>query len=568
MIVDGRKLENGAHLAADVAVVGAGPAGIVVALELADSGRRVILLESGAAEPDPITQRLGDTVGDDPRHAPMGHATQRAIGGASNLWGGRCVPFDPVDFEPRELVRGSEWPIGYEDVAPYFQRACDWCVCGQAQFDAREIPGLAGRSIVPGFRDGAVVASSLERWSLPTRFGDVYRRRLEESQDLTLVTGLTCTEISCVDEGHAVDHLEARTLDGRLATIQAREYVVACGGLESARLLFASNRVHPEGLGNHSGHLGRWYMAHVTSRIAKVRFSTPPSETIYGHERDQDGVYVRRRFSFSRKAQAEHDLPNAVLWLVNPKLSDATHDSGELSFVYLMLISPLGHRFIAEAIRRDHIESDGPVRIWPHLRNILKRPVSTLRFAVGFGFSRFLRRGRKAPGFFVPTASNSYPLQYHGEHLPNVNSYARPTGVTDEMGMPRLETNLEFGDEDVTGVLRAHEVLDRNLREQGLGHLEYASGDLAAAVRKDLTGGLHQAGTTRMSSRPEDGVVDEHLAVHGVGNLSIASSSVFVTSGQANSTFMVIVLAARLADHLDQKLQARTGTRVGVSAGP
>lgn len=556
MILDGQRLEDNALLRGDVAVVGAGPAGIVVALSLADAGHRVLLIESGATRYDPATQQLSDVDGNDPHHAPMQIATRRAIGGTSNLWGGRCVPFDPVDFEPRELVDGSQWPLGYEDIAPFFQRACDWCVCGDARFEARDIPGLAERAIVPGFSDGDVSASSLERWSLPTRFGREYGPRLERSPNVTLVTGLTCTEIACSESGDEVDHLVARTLDGRYATVRADQYVVACGGVESTRLLFASNRLHPDGLGNHSGHLGRWYMAHVTARIADVRFTTPPSETIYGHERDQAGVYVRRRFAFSPDTQRADALPNAVLWLVNPKLADATHGSGVLSLVYLLLISPLGHRFVAEAIRKDHIEAKEPVPVWPHIRNVLRSPLSTLRFALAFGYGRFLRRGRKIPGFFVPTASNAYPLQYHGEHLPSYDSYVKPSGQVDAMGMPRLETHLEFSDEDVAGTLRAHHRLDRALREQGRGRLEFTHDDSEAAIREGLKGGFHQAGTTRMSELPDDGVVDDQLAVHGFDDLFIASSSVFVTSSQANSTFMIVAFAVRLADHLHRKLLA------------
>ena len=57
-----------------------------------------------------------------------------------------------------------------------------------------------------------------------------------------------------------------------------------------------------------------------------------------------------------------------------------------------------------------------------------------------------------------------------------------------------------------------------------------------------------------MSERPEDGVVDPNLAVHGVPNLHVASSSAFVTSSHANSTFMILVLALRLAEHLSREL--------------
>jgi len=78
-------------------------------------------------------------------------------------------------------------------------------------------------------------------------------------------------------------------------------------------------------------------------------------------------------------------------------------------------------------------------------------------------------------------------------------------------------------------------------------------------LRGQLLDGYHQAGTTRMSDRPEDGVLNPQLAVHGFEDLFVASSSAFVTSGQANSTFMILVLALRLADHLDRGLRRDRG---------
>jgi hypothetical protein len=109
----------------------------------------------------------------------------------------------------------------------------------------------------------------------------------------------------------------------------------------------------PEGeqLGNRSAHLGRWYMAHVEGSISNVRFSTPPRQTVYGYERDTDGVYVRRRFSFPEEYQRKHRLPNVVSWLGNPEIPDAGHGSGPLSFVYLALTSALGPRFAPEVQR-------------------------------------------------------------------------------------------------------------------------------------------------------------------------------------------------------------------------
>src|SRR3954447_24117357 len=84
----------------DVCVIGAGPVGISLALELAEHGRSVLLLESGGTRASADAQRLSDAeIANGKVHVPMDIAVQRSLGGASNLWGGRCVSFEPIDFE-------------------------------------------------------------------------------------------------------------------------------------------------------------------------------------------------------------------------------------------------------------------------------------------------------------------------------------------------------------------------------------------------------------------------------------------------------------------------------------
>jgi choline dehydrogenase-like flavoprotein len=568
--INATRLPTGAELEAEVAIVGAGPAGITLALELADAGHRVLLIESGGDSYDAGAQRLGETVNEDAVHVPMSLATRRQIGGASNLWAGRCVPFDPIDFERRAIVGNAHWPVSYAELQRWFARACDWCMCGAPIFDAQEIPTVAVKALIPGWPGGDVHATALERWSMPTNFGRAYRARLRSSPFVTVLSNLTCTEIVCAADGRSVAHLAAQTLAGTRVQIHAKRYVLACGGIESTRLLFASNRHHREGIGNHSGHLGRWYMAHLGVSIAQVHFNTPPELTIYGFERDPAGIYVRRRFTFAPTYLAEHDLPNVAMWLENPEISDPAHGNAVLSFIYLALASPLGRYFIAEGIRRRKIDTRDPVSSWQHLRNVARNIPRAAWFALTFGYERFLKRGYKVPGVFVPSASNAYRLYYHGEHLPHYDSYVTPSGERDALGVPRIHTHLLFDEEDVHAAVRAHEHFDRYLRAHELGYLEYLYDDRAAGVREQLLDGYHQAGTTRMSADAKDGVLDPQLTVHGFSDLFVASSSAFVTSSQANSTFMIVVFALRLADHLRQTLRhpvAPPATRANGAVG-
>jgi choline dehydrogenase-like flavoprotein len=437
-------------------------------------------------------------------------------------------------------------------------------------FTALELARLADRSMIAGFPDGDVLTSSLERWSLPTRFGRLYRNRLERTRRLDLITGLTCTHIACDPESGEVDHLVLRSLSGRQAIARGRFYVLATGGLEATRLLMASADVHTDGIGNGSGHLGRWYMAHVEARVARVHLTTAPESTVHAHERDGDGVYVRRRFTFSPELQRREGLPNAAIWFVNPPMGDPAHGSGILSGVYLSLISPLGRFMLTDAIRRAGTRTAGRVRKRDHLRNIIRDLGPAARFALSFGYRRFLKPGRKAPGFFVRSAANVYPLDYHGEHIPNPDSRVVLTSELDSLGVPRIRTEMRFSEDDVANVERAMRELDAALRDAGVGYLEFLFDDVAAGVRECLVGasGFHQTGTTRMAASAEDGVVDANLAVFGTQNLFVASTSTFPTSSQANPTLTGVAFAVRLAEHLDQELatdHAQSGRALAAS---
>jgi choline dehydrogenase-like flavoprotein len=559
MIISGNTIPHGESLRAGLVVIGAGPAGIVSALEAAARGVDVILIETGNRKQSPEYQNLSVADRQHPDvHAPVELAISRQLGGTSSIWGGRCVPYDRVDFVERDIAPDSAWPVTYEDVEPYFERACEWMLCGRPIFDVHELDHLP-RDMVAGLEDGAVSTSSLERWSLPTDFGKVYFDDLRDAVGLRVVTDSTCVRINVDDDGARATDIECRTLTGRSFTVIADDVIVAAGGLESTRLLLSSPGREGNSIGDHSGQLGRWYMAHLEGVIADLVLSGPPEDTIYRYERDIDGSYVRRRFAFAESYLIEHGLPNISGWIANPELADASHRNAQLSLTYLALISPLGFLFAPTAQRLSLTGCNIPgtpygmakrSSVWAHVRNVLRHPIDTLRFFADFGLRRVFASGRRPPGFFVGNPSNRYPFQYHAEHLPHYDSRVKLAEGVDELGMPKLDIDIRFTDEDIDGVLAAHRHWDKHLRASGLGRLEYQADDLAAAVRARTGGGFHQVGTTRMSDDPQRGVVDENLAVHGVPNVHVVSSSVFVTSGQANSTFMIVVFALRVIERL------------------
>ena len=116
-IVDARELDLPARLDTDICIVGAGAAGLTLAADLLASGRDICLVESGGFTPDEGTQSLYDleSIGYPVRPNFMSRA--RYFGGSCNLWAGRNMALNLLDFERRDWVPYSGWPIPYEEVA-------------------------------------------------------------------------------------------------------------------------------------------------------------------------------------------------------------------------------------------------------------------------------------------------------------------------------------------------------------------------------------------------------------------------------------------------------------------
>ena len=545
-----------------LAVIGAGPAGVTLTLEAARLGIDVILIESGGLEEDPLLQEVVEAAALDPmRHAPLRMTHLRQVGGTSNIWGGRSLPFDPVDFVTRSIAGDVRWPVSLEEISAFFPAACRWLDCGRDVFNAHDVPTMPA-TMFPGVDDDGVTSSSLERWSLPLSFKTAHLDDLTSNPRVRLITGLTCTEIETAPESSKAVALRCANLVGGTARIEADAFVVAAGGIESTRLLLSSTGPHGGVLGDESGHLGHWYLAHTQGVAADIHFTAPPGSAI-DFVKDVDGSYVRRRLSFTEEFQRQHDLPNIVAWIDNPEVADAAHESGELSAVYLALRSPAGPMIAPDAQRLSitgtfipgtpygGAEASSPAQ---HLRNIARHPIRTARFMAGFGSMRLLTRGRKAPGFMVHNDHEVYPFEYHGEQRPNSDSRIWLTEQRDALGMRRVGIDLRFTDDDVEGVVRAHEHWDNYLQANRIGRLVYVDDDPRTAVRRRLGGGFHQVGSTRMSASAADGVVNADLKVHSTDNVFVASSSTFVTSSHANPTLMIAAFAVRLAEHLATKV--------------
>lgn len=541
MLIHG--LDTLADGSAPVVVVGSGPVGLALATALAARGIDCVVLESGTRAAGPLAQTLGDADLADPAvHDDMAIAVARRLGGTSNLWGGRCLPLDPVDFADRPWV-DARWPITHAEMMRWIPAAAAATRSGEPVYDA---PPL-----LPGDGDTTFSPDTLERWVNTQSSAAVFAREIASDPRLRVHLDATVVGIRFAASG-LVEALDvAHTGSGERIRMPVRHVVLAAGGVETARLLLSCLRDAPARFGGEGGALGRHYMGHVVGEIADIVFDDPATAAAFDFRVDDHGSFVRRRFVPAAAAQRAHALLNTAFWPIVPPVADPRHRSAILSLVYLALRDRrLGERIVAEAIRRRHIP-DAPGPVWPHLANLVRGGPAAAAFAATFLRRRHARRHR-LPGFFVRNPAGRYGLAYHGEHLPSAASRVRLTAAADRLGLPRLAIDLRFASADAEPLVRTHALLDRWLRDRGVGRLHYrmAEPERVAAVLAQAAHGTHQIGLARMATSRRDGVVTPDGATHDAANLHVAGSAVFPTSGQANPTLTAVALALRLADRL------------------
>lgn len=546
VILSSTQISPSSPLRCDVCIIGAGPVGISMALALAKAGLAVILAEAGDRKPDAAIQdAYAGRVVDEALHSPLTDYRERRLGGSGTVWGGRCIPLDPIDYEARDWIPHSGWPIGPEALEPFYAAATDLCEAGENTWRAADTLGPDAKPMIAGFTGKDWSTDRLERSSCPTDFAQRYAERLNASPDIRLLLRAPVTSINLDADGRRVADISLRDAAGTPFSITAREVVVATGGLESARLLLASRAVHPHGIGNHHDVLGRYYQAHLAGTIGTVIFDKGKTRIWHGYDRDAQGVYVRRRLSLNEAAQREHRLGNVIARLHHPRIADPAHGTAVLSALYL------GQGLVPRLYRKRLAGEDmGGVGSWlRHVGNVARNPLACAGFAATMLVGRKFAT-RKFPSVIVTPRTGRYSIDFHAEQVPNPASRVYLDTRLDALDMPRLVADWRYLPQDVATLQGALALLARDLAASGLGRFEY---DPAMVETEMIRYGAypgHHIGTVRMGTDPARSMVDADCRVHGVGGLSIAGTAVFPTSSQANPTLTAIALGLRLADHL------------------
>jgi len=549
MICIGESLPDRGTTHANVAIVGAGAVGVALAVRLSGRVGRIVLIEAGGTQfkpADNLSYFKAEQV-DDPRHPPTELYRRRMLGGTTSVWGGRCIPFDPEDFLPAHDRAG--WPINFAELDAHIPDALDFLDAGTPEFSAAvALPNLP----VPLDRPlSDLVLDRIERYSKPTNVWRKWGENLARSRDVMIIHGAACTGVLTNAEGTQVAALELRMASNRQHKVVAATIVLACGGLETPRLLLASRRSRSCGLGNEHDLVGRFYMTHLVSNAnnaGALRFASAKTARAFDFNTTLDGVYGRRMILLSPTARRREGIPNIAFRPTRPPMDDASHRDPVLSAMFLLrslLIPPEYARSLAAKLG-----GALPSGAWrDHSCNII------FDIPALFGFSiHWLRRRvlatRKLPSVFLYRKDGNYPLEFNAEHMPNADSRVLLGSEADPLGMPRLVVQWKFRYSELDSVCRAYRVLASAVAKSGLGEVQLGT-DLPDSVRRALVPqGGHHLGTVRMGADAHTGVVDTNGEVWGTHGLFVAGTAIFPTSGFANPTLTAVALAFRLAEHL------------------
>jgi choline dehydrogenase-like flavoprotein len=513
MITDTRHASRGGIDEADVCVIGGGAAGISLARELDGSRASVVLLEGGGLVPEEGDRGIYEVL-PGPRAALVVDPLRPwYLGGATNHWSGNCRPLDSLDFEQRDWVPHSGWPIDREELVPYYERAQRLAALGDfAWYDldaCRSHLGHPPLDVDPGLLTPKVVQQC------PTlSFAELHRRHLEESSNVGVLLRARARSLELNGQADRVEAVEFVEGDGTPRRVRAKVVVLAAGGVENARLLLCSREPKRTVEASHDA-VGRFFMEHWHLDIPLGGWGDGIDLTCHDELQTVDGTGVWTHLALSDELMRSLHIPGLSMWFhrlprTTPSLVAA-------------------RRIVASALGRARPE---PLT---DLQLLFSDPGEVVASAA----RRITRRPRDN--------GEGYLLRVQFEQAPNPENRIRLSATRDRLGQPRAEVVLASDHNDPRRQTRALRTAVDSIGLDGR-RIERQTRLLMGAGR--FGGFWHHMGTTRMSDHPDRGVVDADCRVHGVSNLFVAGSSVFPTGGTAAPTLTIVALAARLADHI------------------
>ncbi len=508
----------------DIIIIGSGAGGGTLALKLAPSGKRILILERGdylprekqnweATEVFVKNRYVSKDTWYDQHQRPFQPGSHYFVGGATKMYGAALFRLRREDFSAHRTADGltPDWPIRYEDLEPYYTQAERlYNVHGQRGDDPTDPPASAPypfppvshepriQELVDGFKaagyhpafaptgillnEGNPPNSPCIRCDTCDGFPCLVHAKADAEviavrpalayPNVTLLTNARVRRLETNASGRAV----ARVIVDRAG--QEEQYtadivVVACGAANSAGLLLQSaNAQHPRGLANGSDLVGRNYMFH--NAIALVALSRRENSTVFQKTLSVNDFYF---------GAPDYEFPLGNIQMIGKSKGPMFHD-------------------------------DAP------------------KFAPGFTLDQMARH---AVDFWLT-----------GEDLP------LPQNRVTLNAQGQIQLHYEFTNQEPINRLRKK--LQGMLEHLDL-HPHLIPNNLYLGKHIPIAGVGHQSGTCRFGTDPKTSVLDVNCKAHELDNLYVVDTSFFPSIGAVNPSLTAMANALRVGDHLLKRLK-------------
>jgi choline dehydrogenase-like flavoprotein len=513
---------------APICVIGAGIGGLLVAKKIADAKRPVIVIESGGLSFNPKYSALMHPV--QPTDKYNGGCQVRSLGGGSTVWGGCMIPLTSHDLSSRPYVGVEGWPLSHLTLTKLLTEVEDLFELDHSTYDSHDMLGEELYSDVPSKCVGLVV----RRPKFPTSKNGNLRYLLynyiKESPYLHLWLNSTVTGFDVDPCQGRVSSIRAASLGHKTLMVHASHFVIACGTLESTRLLLLLDRTTNENAFRECDALGRYFHTHLKVDVGQSQGSIGRFPSWLGA---QVVGQTRRSIHLEMTQEAQ----------VNDKVASAY-----LTFRFAST-RRLGKTRAIETIA-DITSSDCKGAIGSSRYKAHSTGGSNLEHYLHRYYWRLWRYAHSVLGDLTCT------LEARIEQVPSLQNCLSLSNATDQMGTPFLESRWEQGSleqETLNSLVKRGKDFWRSSGLDVSSPLDWITEELLNKV--PMQDASHPAGSARMGVNRRSSVVNKSLTCHSIPNVQVVSAAVFPSSGGSNPTLTIMQLALHAAKFaLDPKM--------------